>query len=328
MRKRGVKDKFYILYDIPYLMVQQLVYNVLNALQTATVLDPEVKGELLAILAAFCWAAGGSIYRKGLDTTDPLSGNLMRLTLASIGFLVLMVTKGTLSTSLARVSSSIALWLILSAFTALVLGDYLLLRSLKDIGVARTVPISSTYPLFVVVWSALFYGRETSFLIVIGIGFIVAAIKLISEPKQKMSVDTSLYTKGAVIALSAAICWSISIVMLDYLTQFLPSEAVAGFRFIVSAVMLSAIVSHSGFFWDKNSLMWIGIGGASVLIVSNYAFVEAIRMVGSATVAPITSVYPVISVIMATIFLREKLSLKVVAGTLLSFSGVMLIILG
>ncbi|MGC1121524.1 MAG: DMT family transporter [Candidatus Methanofastidiosia archaeon] len=309
-------------------MIEESVYNVLNALQTATVLDPELKGELLAVLAAFCWAAGGSIYRKGLDTTDPWSGNLMRITLASLGFLVLMVTKGTFAESLARVSTSLALWLILSAFSALVLGDYLLLRSLKDIGVARTIPISSTYPLFVVVWSALFYGRETSFLVVIGTVFIVAAIKLISEPKQKISVGTPLYTRGAVIALSAAVCWSISIVMLDYLTQFLPSEAVAGFRFIVSAVMLSAIVSRSGFFWDRNSLMWIGIGGALVLIISNYAFVEAIRMVGSATVAPITSVYPVISVFVAAVFLREKLRLKIVAGTLLSFSGVILVIMG
>ncbi|MBU6997665.1 MAG: DMT family transporter [Theionarchaea archaeon] len=309
-------------------MIADSLYSVLSALQTAAVLDPELKGELLAVLAAFCWAAGGPIYRKGLDTTDPWSGNLMRLALASLGFLALMVTQGTLSESLARVSTSIAVWLILSAFTALVLGDCLLLRSLKDIGVARTIPISSTYPLFVVAWSALFYGKETSLLMVLGTVFIVVAIKLISEPKQKLSVDASLYTKGAVIALSAAICWSISIVMLDYLTKVLPSEAVAGFRFIVSSVILSAIVSRSGFFWDKNSLMWIGIAGGLVLIVSNYAFVEAIRMVGSATVAPITSVYPVISVFVAAIFLREKLTPKVLAGTFLSFSGVMLVILG
>lgn len=308
-------------------MIEESSFHLLKALQSTAVIHPELRGELLAVLAAFCWAAGNSIYRKGLDTTDPWSGNLMRMTLASIGFLVLMVVKGTLVDAIQNVNTSIAAWLIISAFTALVLGDYLLLKSLKNIGVSRTVPISSTYPLFIVVWSALFFGRKTSVSVIIGTLLIIGAIKFISEPRTTIP-DTYSYTKGVVIALCAAVCWSISIVILDHLTLFLPSEAVAGFRFFVSAVMLSAIVSHSGFFWDRNSLLWIGMGGALVLIISNYAFVEAIRMAGSATVAPITAVYPVISVFLAAVFLKEKLTLKVLVGTFLSVTGILIIILG
>jgi DME family drug/metabolite transporter len=298
-----------------------------NALFSASA---EFRGELLAIVAAICWAAGSSVYRKGLETTDVWSGNLMRIGLASLGFIFILSVKGTLITGLQELQFSLLFWLIFSAFFALVLGDYLLLTALKDIGVSRTVPISSTYPLFVTVWAFIFFHKHIDIFIIMGTILIVIAIRMISQERMKVQddLDPAHYKRGILIALSAAILWSVSIVVLDQITMYLPSEFVAGFRFLVSALFLSAIVSRTKFTINKNSLLWIGIGGAILLMISNYAFVEAIRLVGSARVAPITSVYPVISVFVASAFLGEKLTLKIIGGTCLSCIGVMMVIAG
>ncbi|MBU7044189.1 MAG: DMT family transporter [Theionarchaea archaeon] len=301
-----------------------------SALHSLVATSIEFKGELLAIVAAVCWAAGSSVYKKGLETTDVWSGNLMRIGLASLGFIFVLSVKGNLISCLQALEYSLLFWLVFSAFFALVFGDYLLLTALKEIGVSRTVPISSTYPLFVTVWAFIFFEKHVSGFIIIGTILIVIAIRLISEERKKVQddIDPAHYKRGILIALSAAILWSVSIVVLDQITIYFPSEFVAGFRFLISALFLSAIVSRTKFTVNKNSLLWIGIGGALLLMISNYAFVEAIRLVGSTRVAPITSVYPVISVFVASAFLGEKLTLKILGGTCLSCIGVMLVILG
>jgi DME family drug/metabolite transporter len=289
----------------------------------------ELTGELLAIFSAFFWAGGAAIYKKGLEKTDAWSGNLMRTGFTSLGFLVLMLVKGTLFQSINILNLSLVFWLIVSSFFAFFLGDYLYLASLKGIGVSRAVPVSSTFPLFVAVWSFIIYRKPISILVILGTLLIILAIKLISEEKENFTPkEHEDYRKGIAFSLFASICWSISIIILDYLTQFLPSEAVAGLRFMISFLMVTAIVSKRGFNYNPSSMLWIGVGGMVVLVFSNYAFVEAIRIIGSAKVAPVSSTYPVISALFASIFLKEKLTTKIIAGTLLSFSGVMIVISG
>jgi DME family drug/metabolite transporter len=285
----------------------------------------EFGGELLAVISAFCWALGASIYKKGLEGIDALSGNLMRTGFASAGFLLLMIANGTLIQSLHELTVSLLFWLVFSSFFAFFLGDLLFLIALKRIGVSRTVPISSTYPLFIAVWAFLVYGIYVSAFVVLGTLFIIVAIKLISEEKN---VSHTTDSRGILFALSASLCWSISITVLDHLILYLPSDAVAGFRFMITFLLISAIGSVKKFTFNRNSLLWIGIGGMIVLVFGNYIFIEAIRMVGSAKVAPISATYPVISVFLAALFLKEKVTLKIIGGAFFSFFGVLLVVLG
>jgi|GEM_PF-144266 len=297
-------------------------------------LSMELKGEILAIISALAWAGSASIYKKGLEGIDPWSGNLIRTGFASLGFFLILIIKGTLSESLLTITLSLLFWLIFSAFFAFFLGDLLFFTSLKEIGVSRTVPISSTYPLFVTAWAFIIYRKPVSIFVIVGTLFIVLAIKLISgEEKDKNSKDNAKkennpHSKGILLALLAALCWSISITVLEHLVLYLPSEAVAGFRFLITFSLMAAVGSQRKFTITRRSVIWIGIFGMAVLVIGNYTFLEGIRLIGSAKVAPISSVYPVISVLFATIFLRETLTPKIIGGTIMSFLGVLLIVLG
>jgi DME family drug/metabolite transporter len=308
------------------MMIPDSVFFLQSLPSVANLFNPmEFGGELLAIISAFCWALGASIYKKGLEGIDALSGNLMRTGFASAGFLVLMIANGTLMQSLHELTISLLFWLVFSSFIAFFLGDLLFLIALKRIGVSRTVPISSTYPLFTVMWAFLVYGIQVSIFVVIGTLFIIVAIKLISEERND-SHTTNF--RGMLFAFSAALCWSISITVLDHLILYLPSDAVAGFRLMITFLLISAVGSVRKFTFDRNSLLWIGIGGMIVLVFGNYIFIEAIRIVGSAKVAPISATYPVISVFLAALFLKEKVTLKIIGGAFFSFFGVLLVVLG
>ncbi len=283
----------------------------------------ELLGETLAIVSAIFWAVGASVYKKGLESTDVWSGNLMRTGFTSVGFIIFMLLKGSLFKSLAALNFTLFFWLFISGFFAFFLGDILYLASLNEVGVARAVPVSSTYPLFVALWAFLIYRAEIGFLLIIGTIMIVFAIKLISGEENGSKESR----KGIIFALFAAISWSLSITILEYLTNFLPSEAVAGFRFIIAFLLVSAVVKKRRFNFNRSSALWIGFGGMVVLVTSNYTFVEAIRIIGSAKVAPVSSTYPVISAFFAAVFLKEKLTLKIILGTLLSVLGVLVVII-
>ncbi len=286
----------------------------------------ELKGVLFALISAFCWAVGSSIYKKGLESTDPWSGNLIRTGCATGGFLVIMIINGTLSQSL-NITVSLLFWLIFSSFFAFFLGDLLFLVSLKRIGVSRTTPISSTYPLFVTVWTFLVYRKPVSIFIVLGTLLIVVAVKLISEEKSTNN-GNQIHSRGIFFALLAAVCWSISLVVLDHLLVYLNAEVVAGIRFLITFLLTAAVVSTRKFTYNRNALIWIGISGTTLLVFSNYIFLEAIKITSSSRAAPVSAVYPVISVFLAALFLKEKLTLKIIGGTLLSFLGVFLVVIG
>jgi DME family drug/metabolite transporter len=247
----------------------------------------------------------------------------MRTGFTSIGFLIFMLLNGSFLESLEALDASLLFWLFVSGFFAFFLGDVLYLAALNEIGVSRAVPISSTYPLFVALLAFLIYREEVGAHLILGTIVILIAIKIISEEEGDGAVKSK---KGLFLALSAAVCWSISITILEYLTNFLPSEAVAGFRFVIAFLLVSAVVKGRGFNFNRSSALWIGFGGMIVLVTSNYTFVEAIRMIGSAKVAPVSSTYPVISAFFASVFLRERLTFKIVFGTILSVIGVLIVV--
>lgn len=106
-------------------------------------------GGALAILSAFCWAGGAAVYKKGLGYTDIRSGNLLRTSFTALGFIVIMLFEGKLFEIIKSLSVELLLILIVSAIFAFFIGDLLYLAALNRSGISKTVPISSTYPLFV-----------------------------------------------------------------------------------------------------------------------------------------------------------------------------------
>jgi DME family drug/metabolite transporter len=108
---------------------------------------------------------------------------------------------------------------------------------------------------------------------------------------------------------------------------YLPAEAVAGFRFLIASIITSAIISVKGLKFSHEALKWLGIGAIFALIIGNYAFVEAIRVVNSARITPISATYPVIAAVFARLALKEALTINIVLGIFLSFIGVLLVVL-
>ncbi len=273
-------------------------------------------GEILAIFSAFCWALNGAIYKVGLRYGRVIDANFVRVTLTAAGFSAIMLARGELFCIAESLSPRIWAMLFASAVFAFFIGDSLYMAAIRMCGVSRAVPLSSTYPLFVALWTAILFGRfELN--AVIGAILIVIAIKMIVEGNGELNPS------GYALAISAAIFWSLSIMIVKNLTRYLPAEAVAGFRFAIVSALLLPLILKRGFSMNARCFRWMTMSSL-VLIAGNYAFVYALSVSSATEVSTISSVYPVISQLLAVV-VEERLNIRIVAGTILATIGVMVV---
>ncbi|NWK56469.1 DMT family transporter [Verrucomicrobiaceae bacterium N1E253] len=79
--------------------------------------------------------------------------------------------------------------------------------------------------------------------------------------------------------------------------------------------------------WSFSALSWIlltGIVGVSAKLIFNYA----LNKQPASIVIPATSIFPVVTVLLAVFFLKEKITLTQGAGMLLCILGVYLVTMG
>jgi len=271
-------------------------------------------GELLAIFSAFCWAANGTVYKLGIRG-DVISANFVRVTLTSLGFLAVMIVRGEFLKILAETPPDVWMLLFLSALFAFFIGDTLYMESIKECGVSRAVPLSSTYPLFVALWTDILFGRLEP-LTVAGSVLIVLAIRMITTGSGRRSM------RGYLLAILAAIFWSFSIMIVKHLTAYLPPEAIAGFRFAVVSALTAPLAVRRRV--DRECVKWMGLS-ALILLAGNYAFVSSLSLTSATKAATLSSLYPIIAQVMA-LGIGEEITPRLVAGTVIAVLGVVLVL--
>ncbi len=275
-------------------------------------------GEALALFSAFCWAANGAIYKMGLKNANVISANFVRVSLTTLGFILIMLAKNELIDILTKTNPKIWILVAMSAIFAFFIGDILYMNAIKKCGVARAVPISSTYPLFVALWNAILFAK-VELNVALGAAIIVLAIHLIVDDEGADQIS------GYLFAVLAAIFWSFSIMIVKYLTKYLPAEAIAGFRFLVVSMISFPVLIKRGFTIDPNCFKWMS-ASSFVLLLGNYAFVLALGLSSATKVATLSSIYPIIAQLFAVI-IREKVTLKILCGATLATFGVILVVI-
>lgn len=76
---------------------------------------------------------------------------------------------------------------------------------------------------------------------------------------------------------------------------------------------------------DKGTIFYLGAGGISAALVGHLLYYYALKGGEASEVVPVTSIYPLIALVLAVVFLGEKATLQKVAGAVLIVVGVFLI---
>lgn len=283
------------------------------------------------MLAALAWAATGLLVRSQGARLHAIVINAARCTIASVIFLAAY----PFSASSGPIPMAAWLFLGISLVTGLGIGDSLYFEALKRIGVARAMPISMGYPVLASMGAVVLLGETLGPLAVIGIPLTLGGVYLVAIPRGAAASALSsevrgrAYWIGVGMAATAAVSWSCSTLALRPALELVDVPTAGAIRMPLVSVLLwitarrAHVLPHRAQL-DLPMLRGMALTGLTTIAATGL-FLESVALAGAGRAAVLNATSPLFAVPFSVLFLGERGSWRLVAGTLSSVSGVVLL---
>lgn len=209
-------------------------------------------------------------------------------------------------------------------------GVFLYFRAFEVGNVSLAGTIAGSYALVTIPLAMILFGERLNTFQLLGIGCILLGLILASlkEDAIKEIRTGKVFSDPAVpLALTTMVFWGI-----DWAIVRFPVERIgwywAGFPFYMFFLVLPLIKLVK---WDvfsmslKRNILAAVFLGSLFTVVANYSLNLGITYGYSSIVAPIAGLSPVLFVILAHFFFKEKLTRRQMGGIVLSLLGIALI---
>jgi drug/metabolite transporter (DMT)-like permease len=265
-----------------------------------------------------------------------MSLNLLRCLAASIVFWgVIPFSPGT--QALSQAPWVALLYLMLSAFIGISAGDTIYIRGLRLIQVTLAFPIAqSAMPLLTLFSAVLFLGEPITWFLVWGTALVLAGIYLITSPGRGSRLPQAVRTsekrgKGVGFILIASLLWAISISLLKVGLQGVSLILANGIRLPVASLALIILILSQKSFHQPTRLhirdMALGaFTGILSFGLGGLLFLQAIRYAGAGKATVLTSCAPLFGLPLSLVFLKERVTMRTITGTIFVVSGIAFIV--
>lgn len=288
---------------------------------------------LASISTAALFAATNVVYKKLGDRISPLEIVITR-SLISLPLAVVLILPPFNPDGI-NLTLDGFLFLAFSMVIGLVIGDLLYFESQERIGVSRAFPISASYPLLVYLLAALFLNEPVIPTRVLGAIMVILGVGLITRDQHKQAKnsieDREKIIIGVVLALITFVAWALSDVTLQVgLVDIDPLDA-NFIRIIIGVVVFLPAMPHSGrdsaLRTDRKLLGIVLLTGFIGFGVTLVLFTYAVAFIGATVNSVILAASPLVSTPISIAVLDEKATGHAMAGTILAFLGVILVVL-
>lgn len=281
--------------------------------------------EQFAFLAAFCFAISHILIRRGLVSSNAITGSFISLAMSA---LILWVLVPFFIPWSAFWTPAIGYFLAAGIF-APGLGRTLNYVGIERVGVARAVPIVNSSPIFASVFAVYFLGELWVPQNIIGTSLVILGVIVLSSIRpaegQWRKMDVIYPVLGAV---SFGI--STNLRKAGLLVENIPLMAAAvtaGTAFLFSLCLLQAKGGRKIFRLPRNSFAWFFVAGLfnTAAMLSVFYALSFGKVV---IVEPLVSLNPVLAIILTALFLRdlEAISARVVIGAICTVAGTILVV--
>jgi DME family drug/metabolite transporter len=284
-------------------------------------------GVAASLGAALCWTATAALLKLGSSKYQPITANALRAAAGAVGSILLVLFAGEVNVFLNPDLRAFTI-AFLAGLLGIVIGDTLYIYALKSVGVARAMPVANTYPLFSTLGAFLFLGEEITPQIIVGAILIILGLWLISPKGEGKSSFTA---KNFFLTLSCAPIWGAGILLLSYALNYYSFLALNAVRLPLIAVILIGFAYSRGYNpikLDRRSLLVLTLAGILGLSIGNALFLLGITSIGVARAVPLSSISPILSTVVGSVFLRERVTLKVYLSAFIVVIGIIQITIG
>jgi drug/metabolite transporter (DMT)-like permease len=319
-------------------------------------------GELAALVAAGTWSATSVALTSLSARTSPVVLSALRLTAGGLALLLVLALSGQAG-DVAAASGFTLLAMVGSGFVGYGLGDTLYIRALSLLGMQRTFPISmALFLTLTVVGGVVLLDEPFSWSLPAGTALIAAGIYLIVVPSRTRSavpvaalapVEPALASfgglpaapeasppaprdrreaEGYVLLLLVGVLWACATLWLAAGKGDLGAIAAGSMRTPAGAVALLAFALATqrpqlfAPFANRRHIGAIVAAGLAGTAFGSLLYVYAVVTAGAARTAVLSATSPLLALPLSILFLGERLTQRVGAGTVLCVLGIVLVV--
>ena len=305
-------------------------------------------GIFIAFAHAVCWSATSILLRHLSQRLDPFVLNGLRALLGAAVIAVWFLAAGAPGAD--GFTPTRILLIVAAIVVGGLVGDTCSVVALRLVGVARTVPVTCSYPIFTMLFAFLLLREAPPVLAIFGALLVVAAGVLLSLPERRTGTapqrgpnaapggvpDVARRQRrvGLLLAAVTAVVWGLEVILTAKAAEGMTTLAVNAVRVPIAALLsLSVALRRPGALDAAERVLrnrrtrWLLIlGGLLGWVVVGTLYVESIKLVGATFTAIIGATAPLYAAPLSALLLREPPSARTVAGTLLAVAGVILVL--
>lgn len=271
---------------------------------------------VFAILASLCWGVAQVLVKKGFEHTSPLFNNFLGMIFGCLIFIPFSLIGGVNWALIPKIIF----------FVFLAAGSTMIYYYAVEKGeISLTGTLISAYPIITILLSSIFLGETTDIFQKIAILLIIVGSFFVSKPAKFSFKFESWVVWASITVIFAGFG--------DFMGKLALSKSdvhtfmfVFALGYIASMIFLYIVDKKERNFPKMNQRKMIPTLSGTFLMEIGTLFVYLAFSLGKASlVSPVSSSFAAVTVILAVIFLREKLTKTQVIGIILAVLGIILI---
>ena len=287
-------------------------------------------GEMCALLAPMCWAVAMVLYRIAGADASPGAMNLFKNVLATVLLSLTMVALGVGVPE----GRSVEDWvrLAVSGLLGLAIADPLVFEGLRRVGAARVAVMDTVYAPVVVVLSWLVLGEVLSADFLIGaVGVVVGITVANVDPgalRGKVPVSGLLYAVGGIACTAVGVVIAKPVLANSDLVEVTWTRLVIGVAGQVVFLLARGQLTEVAAIFRPRAV-WKSLIPAAVMgtYVSLLLWLGGFKWADASVAAVLNQMATVYMLVLARVFLGERLRPRQLAGALLAAASALFIVL-
>lgn len=288
-----------------------------------------MSGEFFSALCALLWAVAIILFRKSGEFVPPVALNVFKNTIATVLFPITMLLLGI---PMFPAEATITDWfvLLLSGAIGIGIADTFLFASLNRIGAGRSAIVESGYSPFVILCSFFYLREPVSATLLVAMVLMVGAIVIgVWNPETRFSDKNRRELRlGVMLGVTALILMAIGVVIAKPVLGHTDAWWASAVRLFGG---MGVLVVHGAFprhrrevrrCFTPNSAWRVTVPAAIIgSYLAMFFWLLGMKYTETTTASVLNQLSTIFVIVLATIFLREKLTPRKVVAVTMGFAG-------
>lgn len=295
-------------------------------------MSEQIIGKILAVLCALLWAGAVILFKRSGESIKPLPLNFFKSLVSAILFLPFFVL---LDQPIAPPQATPLdyLRLIGSGILGIMISDTLFFMSLNRIGAGLSAIVDCMYSPILVSLSWLLLAEPVRKVDLVGGVIIVSAVFIASFHRQDNHLEPKTLITGVILGISAMLTLGFGVMLMQPILERSPMLWVTELRLLAGAFCLGGVLAigkdrRTDFASILSRRSWkftipAAIMGTNLAMI---AWVAAFKLTDVTSAAILNQTSTVFTVLLAALFLHEKLTLRRTIAVILAMAGAVLVI--